>query len=169
MNIFFWRKDKTESTGEVTIKEIKETTRKAEWKEYERRNKKGERGREKTRKEVERIIREEVPRLITRSLEAAKEGRESLRVIRLEKRHLQTGLSLREVSNEATHSLSFIFYEDVIGDSLLLEKLIPILEKIGGNGFRVLVEVDKDSKRAILEDLIGSSWFRPRVYLTINW
>lgn len=126
-------------------------------KEWERKEKKRKKIAEENKNEVDLYIKNELPKLPSRCIEAAKKGEEIIRIMRLENRHFVSGVSLKDFTSIIkTYNLS-TKYKDYVDDPSIIG-LIKILEK---KGFDVWVSSNASER----EDF----FFTLRVYLVISW
>ena len=170
MDISFWRKNKPKNepmkTDEEIMEEIEEIKKKKKKEEGDKWSKKYEKEKERIRKDVQVVI-EGLEILPARCLKATKSGRDSIRVMKLERKHLSnSNYSFKKLSYHYSYDWLRSYSEYVDNSDIM--NLISILE---GKGFRVFVEMAECySKETDIDKLVDSpiEWFNPNAYLSIR-
>jgi len=165
MNIFFWRREKGK-TEEAVMEEIREIREIKKQKESDEWRKEYEIEKRRIKEDVEEVIKD-LPTLSVRRLEATKKGKDSIRIMRLKRRHLSN--SNYSFSKLSYHYLHINNYSEYIDNSDILN-LISILER---KGLEVSIEMEQYhyGKEVDVDDLKDSSWecFNPNAYLSVSW
>ncbi|MCK5084343.1 MAG: hypothetical protein KAQ64_01695 [Candidatus Pacebacteria bacterium] len=166
MRKFSFLKKKQKKTDEEIMEEVREIKKKAEQKELDEWIRKDEENERIIQEEVERVI-EGLTTLSARCLEATKNGRNSVRVMKLERRHLSgSKYSFKKLSYHYSHSWLDPYSKYIDNPDIL--NLISILES---KGFRVFIEMQKRySKNTNIDELKDSpiEWLNPNAYLSIK-
>ncbi|MCK5474999.1 MAG: hypothetical protein KAI71_00265 [Candidatus Pacebacteria bacterium] len=180
MRFCFWKKDKLKNKLRKTdegieeikktdkkvmeeIEEIKKKRKKEEsdewWKEYEKEK-------QIIREDVQVVI-EELETLSVRCLKATKKGKDSIRIMKLKRRHLSD-------SNYSFKKLSYHYSHDWLGsysEYINNSDIINLIFMLEGKGFQVFIEMEEYYHKSVdIDELKDSSieWFNPNAYLSIR-